>query len=88
MVSKTWYDFIENDGGLLNNLTDEKTFWRRPEKSWDTEIGCFSHDWQRDWKKIVVSILRGKHPSYQSNVGCNEAKGKGIRKSSDTYWSH
>ena len=38
MVSKTWYDFIENDGGLWNNLM-RKLFEDIQKNHGDTEIG-------------------------------------------------
>ena len=37
MVSKTWYDFIENDGGLWNNLM-RKLFEDIQKNHGDTEI--------------------------------------------------
>ena len=48
MVSKTWCDFIENDGGLWNNLMRKR--FEDVQKNHETLrlAGCFSHDWRRD----------------------------------------
>lgn len=48
MVSKTWYDLIENDGGPWNNLMRKR--FEDVQKNHETLrlAGCFSHDWRRD----------------------------------------
>lgn len=52
MFSKTWYDFIENDGGLWNNLMKKR--FEDIQKNHETPrlAGCFSHDWRRFVEEI------------------------------------
>ena len=54
MVSKTWYDFIENDGGLWNNFM--RKLFEDIQKNHETLrlAGCFSHDWRRFVEEIEI----------------------------------